>query len=294
MSFFSNILLRTRWTLNSYADAGSLIRHMHMVPLVRERAIETDAKQILDAGCGSGVFAFTLAKHLPQKVVVGLDVDPNYYHQCLTKKEHFHRYNTRFTLSSLTQPLGEGLYDIVYSVDVLEHIADDGMALRNIHASLKLEGYLILHVPRARPTHVFRITDKLADEIGQRAHHVRDGYEPSPLCSQVEEAGFEVTNVYSTFAKCRGGLAWEIYTILMNRIILLPLALLYKLTAKLRFSKEVPLAPPRWYVLTEKVARSAFGNLYIPIGLLFGFFDIAARDSNQDGQGILLVARKKP
>lgn len=164
MSPFSKILLRMRWAVNTHADAGSLIRQMHVLPLVKRIAIGMDAKHILDAGCGSGVYAFSLAKQLPQRAIVGLDINPDYYQQCLTKKEYFHRHNTQFILGSLTQPFGEESYDLIYSVDVLEHIENDTEALKSICNGLKPDGYLVLHVPRANPEYIFRVTDKLADE----------------------------------------------------------------------------------------------------------------------------------
>ncbi len=293
MKFLSIILLRIRWAANSYADAGSLIRQMHALRLVKKLAINTDAKHIMDAGCGSGIYAFRLARQLPQMDITALDIDPDYHRQCLLRKEYFHRSNIRFVLGSLLQPIGEEAYDLVYSIDVLEHIENDSRVLKNIYTGLKPGGYLVLHVPRAKPEYIFRATGRLAEEVGRRAHHVRDGYESPALCRKVAEAGFEVTNMTDTLAKWKGGLAWEIYTILLNRLVLLPVAWLYKLAGKFRFSSATPSATPWWGVFAERVLRVAFGNLYIPVGLLFGFLEIDDRASNRGGQGILLTARKK-
>lgn len=293
MRFFSKIILKIRWAANSYADVGSLIRQMHALRLVRKLAIDTGAKHIMDAGCGSGTYAFSLARQLPQTDITALDIDQDYHQQCLLRKEYSHRSNIRFVLGSLLQPIGEEAYDLVYSIDVLEHIENDSRVLENIYTGLKPGGYFVLHVPRAKPEYVFRVTGRLAEEVGRRAHHVRDGYESPALCRKVAEAGFEVTNMSDTLAKWKGGLAWEIYTILLNRLVLLPLAWLYKLADKLRFSKKPPSATPRWGVFVERLLRVTFGNLYIPVGLLFGFLEIDDRASNRGGQGILLTARKK-
>ncbi len=227
------------------------------MPLVRKLAIRIEAERILDAGCGSGTNALALAKKLPRIKVVGLDIDPDAYQLCLVKKEYFHRNNVDFILGSLIQPFGKRLYDIIYCVDVLEHIEDDVQALINIHDSLKPKGWLILHVPTAERDNIFHLTYKIDKMIQQTAHHVRDGYNPSVIYERVEEAGFEVTDSHSTFTKWRGGLAWEINAILWHRRpFTLPLIL-----------------------------------GFIPICLLLSLIDVLTRKSNKKGRGILLVAR---
>jgi SAM-dependent methyltransferase len=250
---------KSRWRAGSYAEAGALMRRMHFVPLVKSLAIRMEAECILDAGCGSGTGALALAKRLPGIKVVGLDVDPDAYQLCLVKKEYFHCNNVDFILGSLIQPFGKRLYDIIYCVDVLEHIEDDVQALINIHDSLKPGGWFVLHVPTAERDNIFHLTYKIDKIIDRTAHHVRDGYNPSVLHKRVEDAGFEVTNSYSTFAKWRGGLAWEINAILWHgRPFTFPIIL-----------------------------------CFIPICLLLSLIDVLTRESSKKGKGILLVARRR-
>ena len=106
--------------------------------------------------------------------------------RCLVKREYFNCNNADFILDSLTQSFGEGLYDLVYSVDVLEHIEDDVEALGNIHDSLKPDGWFILHVPLAERDNNFYLTSKIDELIHQRACDVRDGYDLSVIFKRVE------------------------------------------------------------------------------------------------------------
>ena len=75
-----------------------------------------------------------------------------------------------------------GAFDLVGAFDVLEHIDQDRVVLREIHRSLRPGGGLLLTVPQ----HAW-----LWSPQDDAAHHVRR-YDASDLHAKLREAGFEV------------------------------------------------------------------------------------------------------
>jgi len=84
----------------------------------------------------------------------------------------------------------QGEFDVIGAFDVLEHIDDDCLVLRQIHGALRNGGGMILTVPQ----HAFLWTRR--DEA---AGHFRR-YGRTELVTKVREAGFEVVAVTSFVA----------------------------------------------------------------------------------------------
>jgi SAM-dependent methyltransferase len=81
----------------------------------------------------------------------------------------------------------ENEFDIIGAFDVLEHINDDIMALKEMHNALKREGGLILSVPQ----HPF-----LWSSFDEYSRHVRR-YRASELEEKVTDVGFKVVRQIS-------------------------------------------------------------------------------------------------
>jgi len=103
--------------------------------------------RILDAGCGRGVFTYELAKRFPEAKVVGIDLDQD---QLRTNKDIAQRANIsniEFQHGDVAKISIKSEFDLVLSVDNLEHVEDDQGALRALASALQPGGRLILHVP---------------------------------------------------------------------------------------------------------------------------------------------------
>ena len=151
------------------------------------------APVILEIGCSSGFLLKEIALALPHAVLVGADVvnEPLYR---LTKKLP-NVPLMRFDL--LKCPLPDATFDAVVLLNVLEHIEDDGEALRRIACLLKPGGVAIIEVP-AGP-HLYDAYDKAL-------MHFRRYMMPD-LVAKIETAGLAVTRkshlgclVYPAFA----------------------------------------------------------------------------------------------
>ncbi len=142
---------------------------------------------ILDAGAGYGQYSFWLNKKLPQANILAVDVKEEQVADC---NNFFNAIGSsqkvKFVVDDLTTYKSENTYDLVISVDVMEHILEDVQVFRNFYASLKPGGMLLVSTP--------------SDQGGSDVHdddqssfieeHVRDGYNINEIQEKLRTAGF--------------------------------------------------------------------------------------------------------
>lgn len=135
---------------------------------------------ILEVGCSSGYLIKELVERFPNSNIVGADV---------VKAPLFELARAfpgipliRFDL--LNCPLPEKTFDAIIMLNVLEHIEDDLLALKNVRNLLKPGGYLILEVP-AGP--------RLYDRYDEELRHFRR-YSSTNLIEKLQLTGFKVVN----------------------------------------------------------------------------------------------------
>lgn len=119
--------------------------------LIKEK-IDLHDKVILDQGCGEGVWMNQFAKFTDPSNVYGSDIDPE-------SKEKFEILNSKFetenqipnenfvvsTAEELQLP--DNKFDVVFSNEVLEHVVDDKLSVREVNRVLKSGGYYIFFTP---------------------------------------------------------------------------------------------------------------------------------------------------
>jgi len=118
--------------------------------------------------------------------------------------------NVSFIEGDLTKDLGNERFDLIYSVDVMEHIKDDTIVFRNFHASLKPNGILILHVPKRNQKFFLKFSGILKTS---QDDHVREGYDEDEIRGIIKNTGFEILTIKNTFAMFTSFM-WEIMKIL--------------------------------------------------------------------------------
>lgn len=150
---------------------------------------------ILDAGCGSGVFSFELAKRHPEAQVVGVDSEPDLVDRANAIAARAQLANCSFTEGDVTKLDFEDEFDLVVSVDNFEHVEDDIEAMRTLLHALRPGGRLVAHVPGYERRWIL---------FGRRVNfdvpgHVRPGYQADQLVGKLAEAGFDVTSCQYTY-----------------------------------------------------------------------------------------------
>ena len=100
--------------------SGLRIRARRILPLITSKY-----KTILDVGSGTGVFTFAIAKRNPMSRITGIDIEEELVKSDQIIAEKMGLTNCFFEVQdALMMPYQEE-FDLVLSVDNLEHILDD-------------------------------------------------------------------------------------------------------------------------------------------------------------------------
>ena len=89
---------------------------------------------ILDFGSGDGFFAKSVSQQLNKEVI------------CIEPADNLHKYYLQKPLTSLEE-LREASIDLIYSLNVLEHIEDDKDIVDKFYHAIKPSGTVFLYLP---------------------------------------------------------------------------------------------------------------------------------------------------
>jgi ubiquinone/menaquinone biosynthesis C-methylase UbiE len=242
------------YRLMGVADPAHYLHHRH---LARSLAVHAPANTgaILDAGCGRGDHSVWLAQRFPAARVLGVDLDAARVKACQTASRKLGVANVEFELGDLTQPQRERAFDLVISIDVLEHIVPQSVALRGLYAALRPGGLAYLHVPTRRKRPVPLSRHLTAFHEWEEREHIADEASASEFAEQVRAAGFELVSSIPTFGYWTGELATSLFALFYasstrNRILQAALAPLCRGLASLDW-----VIPQRTYHAVAVVAR---------------------------------------
>lgn len=158
----------------------------HLSELVEKHC--SNSKQIVDFGAGIGTFAMTL--HEQGKQIIAVEPDANQRQRMITSG-----INCVPDISEVT----DAWADVIYSINVLEHIEDDKAALMTILAKLKPDGKLFVFVPAFQT---------LYSSMDKKVQHFRR-YDKAALVAKVISSGFQVAE--ARYVDSLGFLATMIY-----------------------------------------------------------------------------------
>jgi 2-polyprenyl-3-methyl-5-hydroxy-6-metoxy-1,4-benzoquinol methylase len=191
-----------------------LLRAWHIQRELKQwGTLNQGAKQILDAGSGFGQYTYFMARRFPDAQILGVDVKEE---EVANSRKFFEKVgmdHVRFETADLTTFQHPDTYDLVLSVDVMEHIEPDVQVFRNICHSLKPGGMLLISTPSDQGG-----SDVQSEEdesfIGE---HVRDGYGIREIKDKLYEAGFSRVKARYSYG-APGKVSWRLsmkYPILM-------------------------------------------------------------------------------
>lgn len=171
---------------------GLRIRGRNVFSLIPEGS---QFKQILDAGSGTGVFAFELARRYKEAMITGVDLEDRAINISNYIAEKLKFENINFRRSSIEDMKEKNMYDLIICVDILEHIENDIRAIENLYSLLSSKGTLVLHIPALyRRYPVFK--KKINFDVPT---HVRPGYRVEEIQSKVLQNRFVIQKIGYTY-----------------------------------------------------------------------------------------------
>lgn len=216
--------------------------------------------RILDAGAGYGQHSWWLWKKNKNSSILALDVKEEQVADCNSFFKSAGAGNhVKFEIADLTVYRSASEFDLVISVDVMEHILEDVKVFQNFHASLKDGGMVLISTP--------------SDQGGSDVHgddqtsfieeHVRDGYNIKEIEDKLRSAGFSKVEARYQYGT-PGKISWR-------------LSMKYPILA-LGYSKLFFILLPFYYIIAY------------PIAFILNYADVYGY--NKTGTGLIVKAWK--
>jgi len=120
---------------------GTWIRNLYFDFYLRRKINLSKIKKVFDAGCGKGTYANKLANLLNKSNITAVDI------KYFSEWENYRQENLTFKKMDLRELKEKNFYDLIISIDSLEHITYNKKILRNFFNALKFSGFLYLAVP---------------------------------------------------------------------------------------------------------------------------------------------------
>ncbi|MFA6274724.1 MAG: class I SAM-dependent methyltransferase, partial [Candidatus Paceibacterota bacterium] len=202
---------------------GTLLRLKYFNRFLILNKKNNNFKNILDAGCGHGKYSKLLADYYPSASVLGIDI---------LEDEEWGNYpnkNLCFKVFDLKNFREQNIYDLIVSIDTLEHIVDNKKVITNLIEALRPSGLIYLAIPCDKTSiHIFprrwfqRFHDWESDE------HLGEQPVLDELKQEMKERNLEILVSRHTFTFW-GTLGWEFEFLLRGKklgdrlnIILMP------------------------------------------------------------------------
>jgi SAM-dependent methyltransferase len=115
-------------------------------------------------------------------------------------------------VASVENPI-PGCFDLIVSIDVLEHLHQQEKAIRGLRDALASGGYAYFHIPTVRPRPV--PFSRWLHDFHEWANeeHVADEVTAEEFAAATGEAGFTTERIWRTFGYWTGELATSLFAI---------------------------------------------------------------------------------
>ncbi len=262
--FLANIFNRHAFTRKLFYRLLDILLlrswHIHRALKAHAKTLDNiDNVHVLDAGSGLGQYTWYMTRKYPRWKITAIDIKNEEIASCKAFFKKENKKNIGFETRDLTTYVAPDAFDLILSVDVMEHIEDDRKVFENFHRSLKNGGMLLISTP----------SDQGGSDVQSEGdtsfieEHVRDGYAVSDIAEKLRSAGFADISTKYSYGK-PGHIAWHLsmkYPVLM-----------------LGRSKAFLLLLPFYYLLC------------MPLVLILNAMDI--RMTHTSGTGLIVKAHK--
>jgi SAM-dependent methyltransferase len=245
--FLLDLLLLRTWHVKK--ALRKIARHFH------------DERNVLDAGSGFGQYTWRMSRMNKLWKIKAVDINKEQIDDCnafFSKAGLSDRVS--FSCADLTTVIDPDSYDLILSVDVMEHIEEDRLVFQNFCKSLKKNGIVLISTP----------SDKGGSDVhGENEEsfideHVRDGYGIIDITEKLSQAGFSNIEAQYTYG-IPGNISWR-------------LSMKYPVKM-LNISYFFFLILPFYYLI------------FSPVSIILNIFDLFL--THKTGTGLLVTARKQ-
>jgi len=238
-----------------------LLRTWHVKKALRKIAGEYPGKaSVLDAGSGFGQYTWRMSRIDKAWNIKAIDINSEQIDDC---NSFFGKAGladrVKFETGDLTLLQDSDIYNIILSVDVMEHIEEDVLVFKNFCRSLKKNGVLVISTPSDKGGSDVH-NDKEESFIDE---HVRDGYSIRDITEKLTMAGFRDIQAGYTYGK-PGNISWRLS--MKYPIKLLNISYLFFIIL------------PFYYLV------------FFPLSIILNIFDLHI--THKTGTGLLVTARK--
>jgi len=240
-----------------------LLRSWHVRKELKRLPLATDCS-ILDAGSGFGQYTYRMSRLFPQSQILAVDVkeeqiaDCNLFFTQLKQSDRVH-----FEEADLTKFEKSGAFNLILSIDVMEHIEEDVQVFKNFYKSLKQDGVVLISTPSDQGGSDAHDHDHEEGVHGFIDEHVRDGYNIREIEDKLKSAGFSRVEARYSYGN-PGKISWR-------------LSMKYPIQL-LGVSKLFFIVLPFYYLVV------------FPISALLNYFDV--KGTHTSGTGLIVKAFK--
>lgn len=183
---------------DAWWDENGPFKHLHLMNRIRVGYIknytEIKGKSILDVGCGGGILSVPLYR-LGGKVT-GLDAEIDNIHIAKRYADELD-YDINYVCDSI-ENFQEKKFDVVCSLEVIEHVADVQLFLKSICNTVNNRGLIFIStINRTIRSYLktILIAEYFMKMVPVGTHDWDKFIKPSTLCALFNENGFDVLNI---------------------------------------------------------------------------------------------------
>jgi SAM-dependent methyltransferase len=243
-----------------YATLGMMfLREWYVKRELKSLFARYPIRTMFDAGSGFGQYTYYCIRRFPLSSILAVDVKDDQIRDCTDFFQTLGYSNVEFRVENLLDPIHTNEFDLILSVDVMEHIRDDVSVFRNFARALRPGGFVLINTP----SDMGGSDSESTGEGGFIDEHARTGYSKDEITAKLRSAGLTVELIRFSYGSW-GMRAWRVG-------IKAPMLLLNR--SKLWF-----LSLPVYYAIV------------LPFVLAMMAVDISM--DNETGAGLLVLARK--